>query len=154
LISQTAPGTKVTLTILRSDDSKKATEKKVDVVLGTLPDDLSRTGNRMNPHDDAPPEQDSLDGVEVTEIDSGAGRELNIPSSVHGALVSNVDPDSTAAEAGLRQGDVIVEINRQPVNSAEDAVDLSKKAKGDRVRLRIWRDGAHSYVVVNNTKEK
>jgi serine protease Do len=153
-ISQTPPGTKVTLAFLRSERGKKPIEKKVDVVLGTLPDDLARAGGRVNPRDDKPPEQDSLDGVEVTDLDSGIRRELNIPASIHGALVSNVDPDSSAAEAGLRQGDIILEINHDPVGNADDAVDLSKKAKGDRVLLRVWRDGNRSYIAVNNNKQK
>ena len=68
--------------------------------------------------------------------------------------MSQVEGDSNAAEAGLRQGDVILEINRQRVNDADDAVGLSKKARGDRVLLHIWREGGSSFIVVNNKKEK
>jgi serine protease Do len=153
-ISQTPPGTKVTVTFLRSENGKEPEEKKVDVVLGTLPEDRAGRNGRANPDDENPPAQDSLDGVEVTDIDAGARRELNIPVSIHGALVSNVDPDSNAAAAGLRQGDVILEIKGQPVNNADDAVDLSRKVKGDRVLLRVWRAGGRLYIAVNNSKDK
>jgi serine protease Do len=154
LISQTAPGTKVSLAILRSEGGKKPVEKTIAVTLGTLPSDLAQRGNREAPSEENSPVQDSLDGVEVTDLDANARHQFNIPGSVHGALVTNVEEDSNAAAAGLRQGDIILEINHQPVTSADDAVEMSKKAKGDRVLLRVWHEGASSFIVVNNTREK
>jgi serine protease Do len=78
---------------------------------------------------------------------------------VKGAIVTNVEEDSNSAEAGLRPGDVIVELDKQPVHSAEDAVSLSDKAKGDQILLRVWSRGAGGaggtrFVVVDNTKKK
>ena len=64
-----------------------------------------------------------------------------MPGNVRGALVTKVDQDSNAAEAGLHAGDVIVEINRQPVRNADEAVALSEKVKGERILLRVWRGG-------------
>ena len=154
IISQTAPGTKVTLTILRADAGKKPVEKTIAVILDTLPRDLASRGNRAPPERESAPTQDSLDGVEVTDLDADMRHQFNIPGSIRGALVSQVEGDSNAAEAGLRQGDVILEINRQRVNDADDAVELSKKARGDRVLLHIWREGGSSFIVVNNKKEK
>jgi serine protease Do len=152
MISQTSPGTTVVLTILRSQAGKKPVAKTISAVLGTLPADLESHGDNASPSDEGPATQDSLDGVEVTDLDPQARHQLHIPGNVHGALVSSVDEDSNSAEAGLRQGDVIQEIDRQPVTSADDAVELSKKAKGDRVLLRVWREGGSSYIVVNNRK--
>ena len=87
-----------------------------------------------------------------------ARREAGTPNDVRGALVTSVDQDSNAGEAGLRAGDVIVEINRQAVRSADDAVTLSEKAKTDRIRLRVWRGGeGHGgmlFLSVDNTKKK
>ena len=154
IISQTAPGTKVTLTILRADAGKKPVEKTIAVILDTLPRDLASRANRAPPERESAPTQDSLDGVEVTDLDADMRHQFNIPGSIRGALVSQVEGDSNAAEAGLRQGDVILEINRQRVNDADDAVELSKKARGDRVLLHIWREGGSSFIVVNNKKEK
>jgi serine protease Do len=151
MISQTAPGTKVTLTILRSDTGKKPVEKTVPVTLGTLPDDLANRNTPARPGDDNAPDQDSLDGVEVTDLDAQARRQFAVPRDVQGALVSRVEEDSNSAEAGLRPGDVILEINRQPVRDADDAVEFSNKAKGNRVLLRIWRDGGSSFITVNNS---
>ena len=94
----------------------------------------------------------------MTDLDAEARSEAGVPSSVHGALVTKVEEDSNAAEAELHAGDVIVEINKQPVRNADDAVALSEKAKGDRIRLRVWRGGGERggmlYLSVDNTKRK
>ena len=157
MISQTPPGTKVNVTFLRSENGKKPVEKTVTVTLGTLPSDANAQ------RDSTPDEQknsnyDSLDGVEVEDIDSKARQEYGIPNSVHGAVVSSVDENSNSAEAGVREGDVIQEINREPVRTADDAVKLSDKAHGSRVLLRIWRgnngSGGSIYITVDNAKKK
>jgi C-terminal processing protease CtpA/Prc len=69
-----------------------------------------------------------------------------------------VNQDSNSAGAGLQRGDVIVEINRQPVRNAADAVRLGRQAKGGQILLRVWRRkgdfaGTH-YLSVDNTKKK
>lgn len=151
-VSQTPPKSKMNVKVIR--DGK---EKTFTVTLGTLPD-----GPGGSSAEDASPAPDSkseqLDGVEVTDLDSQARQRFEIPARIKGALVSKVEPDSKSGEAGLREGDVIVEINRQPVANAEQAVDLSDKAKGDRVLLRIFRTengaGATQYLTVEATKKK
>jgi serine protease Do len=153
VVSQTAPGKKVTLRILR--DGK---EKTLTATLGEMPkDELARNG-QMQPGQRGQSKTDALDGVEVTDLDAQARREADVPSKVRGALVTKVDEDSNAAEAGLRTGDVIIEINRQPVRSADDAVALSEKGKGERILLRVWRGGEGGggmlFLSVDNTKRK
>jgi serine protease Do len=70
-----------------------------------------------------------------------------------------VDPDSNSAQAGLRTGDIVVEINREPVANAQEAVTLSNRVKSEKILLRIWSGGPGSpggtrYLVVENTKRK
>jgi len=83
---------------------------------------------------------------------------MRIPGDVQGALVTEVGPDSNSADAGLQQGDVIVEIDHQPVKDAEKAVKLCTQAKGDHILLRVWRrSGSFSgmtYLSVDNTKKE
>jgi serine protease Do len=153
MISQKAPGTKVTLTILRGEAGKQPAEKSIAVTLATLPNDQARRGDPTRPGREPGPDRDSLDGVEVADLDGNSRRQLDIPREIQGALVVRAEEGSNSAEAGLRQGDVILEINRQTVRSAEDAVDLSKKAKGNRVLLRVWRDGGSFFITVNNSKQ-
>ena len=153
VVSQTPPGTKVNVKVLR-----EGKEKLLTATLGQLtPEQL--TGGRGQQRDRDNSTTDALDGVEVTDLDTRARRQFRIPETVQGVLVSKVDPESNSADAGLKQGDVITEINRQAVANADEAVTLSEKAKSPRIRLRIWRSelgraGSMRYLVVDNTKRK
>jgi len=89
----------------------------------------------------------------VGDIDGSARRELNIPSNLKGVVVTEVQPDSAAAEAGLRAGDVILEINKKPVKSAEEAVKMTEKAEDKTSLLRVWREGGTRYVVVDESSK-
>jgi len=154
MISQMQPGTKVTLKILRSEPGGKPLEKTMAVTLTELPENAAGLRSRVGPGEEKAPNQDSLDGVEVTDLTPNVRRQLSLPRDLQGALVTGVDENSSAAQAGLRQGDVILEINRQPVRNADDAVALSRKAKGAHVLLRLWREGTGSfYLSVENSKQ-
>jgi serine protease Do len=159
LVAQTAPGTQVTLRVLRGERGQKASEKTLTARLGELPKDVMAGRGRAAPNEPGQSNMDALDGVSVGDLDAAARRQFDIPGSIRGALVVKVDQDSNAAEAGLQQGDVIIEINRQPVRDADSAVALSEKAKGDRVLLRIWSragggPGGNRYLTVENSNAK
>jgi len=147
MVAQTAPKTKVTLKIIRD-----GREKPLTATLGELPENLTATGGA--PSEKAEPRVDALDGVEVTDLDSRSRRQFDVPASVRGALVTKVDAESEAYDAGLRPGDVILEIDRKPVRDAEAAVELSGKVEGKRVLLRVWNNGGTRFVVVDNSKRK
>jgi serine protease Do len=151
-ISETAPGSKVTLGILRVEQGKKPAAKTVTLTLGELPVQVAEAGSRIEPGGDTDANQDALDGVEVTDLSPDVRREYEIPRNVQGALITSVDEDSNSAKAGLRQGDVIFEINHQPVRNANDAVELSNSANGSRVLLRLWREGGILSLTVDNRK--
>jgi len=137
---------------------REGKEKTAAMMLGKLPETLATRGGRRQPGEKGASETDSLDGVEVTDLDSATRRQLNIPSNVHGVLVSNVEESSNAAEAGLRPRDIIMEINRHAVGNAEDAIELSEKAEGETILLRVWRGsggrGGSFYLPVDNSKHK
>lgn len=54
---------------------------------------------------------------------------MKIPARVEGAVVTRVDPTSAAARQGLREGDVIMEIGREPVRNGEQAVGRVSRSK-------------------------
>jgi serine protease Do len=95
--------------------------------------------------------------VTVSDLDGYLRQQLGVAKDFEGALVTSIDPDSNAADAGLRRGDVIVEINQHPVASASDAVKLGRQAKGGQILLKIWRHAGDlsgtSFLSVDNTKK-
>jgi serine protease Do len=160
LVAQTPPGTRVPVKVIRAEQRGAPTEKNVTVRLAELPREALASGQRDNPGEHGQTGTDALDGVEVTDLDARARKQFDIPASTRGALVTRVDPDSNAAEAGLRMGDVVLEIDRQPVHSADEAVTLSEKAKSERILLKVWSRpagrgmGGTRYIVVDNSKRK
>jgi serine protease Do len=148
-VSELAPGSTATLKILRD-----GTPKSITLVLAEHPGS-DGVESQKNPESDSST-MDSLDGVAVQDLDSDIRQQLRIPDHVKGAIVTEVAEDSNAAEADLMKGDVIVEINRQPVASADDAIRLSKEAKGDHILLKVWhREGGLAltrFLSVDNTK--
>src|SRR5437899_6074417 len=64
-------------------------------------------------------------------------------------LTPEIDADSPAAKAGLREGDVIQEVNKQPVKNAKDLVAISKRLKPDeKILIRVWSQGRSSFVAL------
>jgi len=149
MASQTTPGTKVPVKALC--DGK---EQTLSVKLGEVPaDGLAKAGGRSGGLRRCQ-QADALDGVIVENLDARHRQQFNIPAQVQGALVVDVDAASPAAAAGLRPGDVILEINRQRVNSADEAVERSREITGDRVLLRVWSGGGSRYLVVDASKQR
>jgi serine protease Do len=149
MVAQTAPGTKAPVKVLRD-----GREQTLTVTLGELPPEgLAATGGRSGGLRRGP-QADALDGVVVEDLDARTRRQFNIPLQVQGALVMDVDPVSPAAAAGLRPGDVILEINRQRVTSAEEAIQRSRQVEGNRVLLRVWSQGGSRFVVVDASRRR
>jgi serine protease Do len=154
LVSETSPGTKVTAKIFR--DGK---EKMLTAVVSDFPERFLTTSRGRSPRHERPqPQVDALDGVEVTDLDPQLRRQLLIPASVQGALVSNIEPSSPAARKGLQLNDIILAINKKAVRSADDAVQVSEQAKGELVLLRVLRpngdNGEILYFTIPNSKNK
>lgn len=103
-IAMTPPGTKVELAVMR--EGKPVT---IPVELGELQGDATAAGPGGDGGGSA------LEGVEISELTPEIARQLGLRRAPAGVVVSDVAPDSQAASAGLRRGDVIQEMNRKPV---------------------------------------
>jgi len=149
-ISQISPGTPVAVKIIRNGFNKTLT-----VTLAELPGSEVTTGDDDNANA-GPATADALDGVTVADLEPQVREELRVPASVNGVLVTDVNPESNSADAGLQPHDLIVEINRQPVASADDAVRLCKAARGEHILVKIWRRNGNfagtRFLSVDNTK--
>ena len=136
------PGTKVNVKVARDGD-----EKSLVVELGERPPkDLAANVPPAKPESADP---DVLDGVEVADLDAQMRKQFNLPEELKGAVVTKLDPDSPCAEAGIRPGDVIQEVDRKPVANASEAVDMSEKVKKEKkVLLLVSSKGVSRFVFV------
>ena len=71
-----------------------------------------------------------------------------LPRDTRGVVVRDVDPDGRAADAGIEAGDVIEEVNRQPVQSVEDLRAALRKSTDRPVLLLVNRQGNGRFVTV------
>jgi len=150
VVSELRPGSKANVKVYRN-----GVPKLLVVTLGERSDVASESAKPGENHVQ-PPKADALDGVEVQDLDPDLLRDLGAPPSMAGALVNRVDRASNSFEAGLRRGDVILEINRQPVTNAEDAVRLCKAARTEAIVVKVWHPqrggGKVHFLSVDNTK--
>ncbi|HEX5398741.1 MAG TPA: DegQ family serine endoprotease [Verrucomicrobiae bacterium] len=138
-VAATKPGLKVPVEIMR-DGNKKT----LDVTVKPLPgsDQLARSESQNNS------DNGTLNGVTVSDLNPQARQQFNIPKNVEGALITEVDPTSASAQAGLQAGQVIQSINRHAVTNADEAVQLTEKP-GTKTLVRVWANGGSHFVVVD-----
>ncbi len=122
-IASTKVGSKVTLTFIRNGKTQEATVTVADrakLFASRLSDDES--GN-----DESTPKQDKF-GITVRKLTPEMADRLDMPSG-KGVIVQDVKPGSFADDIGLNRGDVILEVNKQPVNSEEDFAHVATSLK-------------------------
>src|SRR5580692_5065989 len=140
LVGQKQPGSKITLNVLR--DGKHM----------TVPVTLEELGSR-----NAEEKDDSIKGEGKMHWGIGLGKltpelreQLQAPGELRGAVIEQVQPGSSADNAGLQQGDIILEVNRHKVQSASDVKDaLSKVSKGEDALLLVWSNGGNTFRVLH-----
>jgi serine protease Do len=87
-------------------------------------------------------------GFYAQTISSVLARSYNLPSS-SGFIIVSVDKGSPAWEAGLRRGDVVYALDDVPIKGAGDSnARISSLKVGDELKLRVYRDGRYSDVVL------
>jgi len=141
-VAATKPGSEVPVQILRNGD-----EKTLEVTIKPMPgtEQLAEAGSQNGS------DTGTLNGVTVGDLNQQAREQYNIPKNINGALITQVDPTSASAQAGLQPGDVIESINRHPVKDADEAIQLTEHPKSKETLVRVWADGGSHYVVVNES---
>lgn len=87
-------------------------------------------------------------GVETNEVTSDVVKELKLPAE-RGVVIRGVTPDSPAAKAGLKENDVITEVNGQRVEGAAQFRRMIHEIPAGRsVSLTVWRDGRAQQISV------
>ena len=130
-VTKTAVGTKVTIRVIRDGH-----EKDLTVTIGEQPDTTKTARAETGETDYA------FAGVAVQDLDRDTAKELGVKGKAQGVVVTAVEPDSGAEKAGVLRGDVIREINRQPVKSVKDFENVSSGLKkGENVLILIDRRG-------------
>jgi len=118
---------------------RKGDEKTLTVELGELPEDIETAGSAQT--------EEGL-GLTVQEITPELKQHLDMDVD-HGLVISGVDPSGPAGTAGLRRGDIILEVNRDEVASLGDYRKALKEAKDkESVLFLIKRGQGTLYVVV------
>ncbi len=136
-VSLMNPDQNVKLKVFRNGQNVDLTAR-----LSEMPGEkVAKAGAESEDHDAA------LQGVSVEELDARTARQLGLPASTKGVVVTEVDPASQAASAGLKEGDVIQQVNRQPVESASDFARAVKKSSGASLLL-VNRAGNEMFLAV------
>jgi serine protease Do len=79
--------------------------------------------------------------------------QLQAPRDLHGAVIQQVQAGSPADNAGLQSGDVIVEVDRKPVQSAADVQKaLSSVPKGKDALVLVWSNGGSTFRVLHSAE--
>jgi serine protease Do len=139
-VAETPVGRKVKIGIIR--DKK---EKELEVAIAEQPQEMTQSGGE-EPSAPSDHVSTALAGLEVSELTPNLARQLGISKSEKGVVITQIDSGSAGMAAGLRVGDLIVEMNRQSIKSLKDYNRAASKVrKDDSILLLINRQGRNSY---------
>ena len=139
IVSEDAPGSTIHLDVLRN-----GRPQKMDLTVGEFHKDqeVAAASGEETGH--------AKLGIAISDLTPEVRQQLNLPSQVEGVAVAQVQPASPAEDAGLQGGNVILEMNRQPVKSAEQFRNQVKQLPaGKDLLLLVWANGGSSYRVVH-----
>jgi serine protease Do len=140
-VSEMRPGDSIELGILRNGK-----QDTVHITVGQF----HASGTQEAENSGSGGTQGGKLGLAVDNLTPDVRQQFNIPDRVHGAAIENVRPGSAAEDAGLAQGDVILEVDRKPVDSADNFVNaIHAVPSGKDILLLVWANGGASYRVIH-----
>jgi Do/DeqQ family serine protease len=139
-VAAVSPGSNATVTIVRDGSQRDVTVKLDEAV-------TSKTARRS---DEPAAEDKAALGVSVAPLTPETASRLGIPRDSRGLVVEDVNPDGRAADAGIQAGDVIQEVNRQPVATV-DELRAAVRGSNKPLLMLIAREGRNVFVTVRPT---
>ncbi len=139
IVSEDAPGSKIQLDVMRNGHPET-----VDLTVGEYHknQEVATAASSESGH--------ARLGIAISDLSPDVRQQLNLPAQVQGVAVAQVQPGSPAEDAGLTSGDVIQQIDRKPVTSADQFRNDVKQAPANKdVLLLVWSNGGSSYRVVH-----
>jgi serine protease Do len=146
MVADTPADKTVKMTVWR-DGKETATDIKVALL---NPEQITAAAARAAPERQAPPTVDTL-GLSLAKVTPELRQDLDLPPSAKGVVIVDLEEDSAAAKRGMRPGDLIVAVGREPVNAPEQVVEkieAAKKAGRKVILLRIEREGTSEFVAL------
>lgn len=141
LIAEAGANKKVDLAILRGGKPQN-----LAVLLGELKSDKPEVSRGGEAHE----RPETLQGLQLEPITPQLRARLELPSTLKGGIVvTGVAPGSPAQRAGIAPGDVVVELDKQPIANVQQFRDVYKKSGSKSALLLIFREGRTRYVVLN-----
>ena len=139
-VAEAGPGATAELAIVRD-----GAEKKVSVKLDEA--NPEKNARRESESESFSDDKAAL-GVSVAPLTPELAQRLGAPEDATGVVVQDVNPDSRAADAGIRQGDIIQSVNRQAVKTGEELRAAIRKSTDKPLLLLINRQGSNVFVTV------
>ncbi len=146
-VSEMRPGTGITLEVIRNGQPTT-----VHLTVGEFHADAQQMAENDGSGAPNSAKPGKL-GLAVADLTADTRQQLNVPDNVHGAVVENVRPGSPADDAQLQPGDVILQVNRKPTDSANQfASEVHGTENGDLLLL-VWSKGNASYRTLHPNAE-
>ena len=145
-VASLSPGATATVTLLRN-----GREQNVQVTLSELPDQRQPASEDSDSGDGATGGGTERFGLTLQPLTSEQASRYGLDPGDQGLLVTRVDPSSNAASAGIRQGDLIQEVNRQPVKSFTDFSNALRQSGSRPALVLIKRRNAVVYLTLRAT---
>jgi serine protease Do len=138
-VADMTPGSSASVGIVRDGSEKTVTVRLDEATSSRAARDRDNTGNS---------DDKAALGISVAPLTPDVAAQARLPRNTRGVVIQDVNPDGRAADAGLQAGDIILEVNRQPVQSVEEMRAAVRRSADRPTLLLVNRDGHDIFVTV------
>jgi serine protease Do len=150
VVAQTPVGDKAQIEVFRNGK-----RDSLEVAIAAMPENLQAVNARGGDQPAPEAEDASALGLQLAPLSEQMRKRAGVPKGVKGVVVTAIDAGSPLAELGIQPGDVIQQINQQPVTTPQQAESKLKQAqsgKGQNLLLLINRRGTNQYLALSMGK--